>query len=226
MRWAPEATPKRPEEVLGEPVYPQIVDAARTRGITRIVHFTHLNGLKGIIYTSAVKSRRDLPEDEQVKYVYEPNAVLRGRDREWHGYVNLSVTTINAWMFKSSKEWHPQAKWALLGFGPEVLGDPGVVFCTTNNAYPVVHRATGLEGFQQMFAPRVPGRYGSIANRLGRTRNQTTDPQAEVLYPGELALDHLQTITLPDEETYESAIGILTLRDQQPEVLQDAEAFQ
>ena len=47
------------------------------------------------------------------------------------------------------------------------------------------------------------------SGRSGRQSNQTTDPQAEVLYPSALSLDHLHTITVGDEDTYVTVVGAL-----------------
>ncbi len=210
MIWAPEAKPNSVEEVRSMPRCPDVVEAAEERGITSIVHFTRIRGLVGVMDSRAVKARRFLPEEARLKYVYEENAPDRSRDSPWHGYVNMSVTDINFHMFERSKGWHPDDQWVILDFAPTFLGDPGVVFATTNNAYTdVIHRCTGLRGFEQMFAARVPwGYYGYVSTRGERRLNQTTNPQAEVLYPVQLALDHLRRIIAGDEETYERVVAV------------------
>ena len=210
MSWLPESVPQTEAELLNVPGYPEIVDAAVELGISSIVHFTRARpGLVGILESSAVKARRDLPEDQRLRHVYEKNAVDRSRDQPWHGYINLSITELNKWMFQSSERWRPQAEWVILDFGPKILGDPGVVFCTTNNAYPTAHRHAGLQGFKQMFAPEVPGYSSRISTRNGREPNQTTDHQAAVLYPSPLSLDHLQSIIVRDEDTHETVWAVL-----------------
>ena len=211
MDWAPEATPQTPEVASCSQPCPEIVEAAVERGITSIMHFTRTQpGLVGILDSSAIRARRDLPDDKRLRYAYEENAIYRDRDLPWHGYVNLSVSTINPNMFRSSKEWHPDAEWVILEFSPAILGDPGVVFSTTNNAYPTAHRCAGLRGFEQMFAPDIPwGYHGRVYTRIRQRSNQTTDPQAEVLYPSALSLDHLHTITVRDEGTYDTVVGAL-----------------
>lgn len=228
MDWEPEATPQTKAQVRRAPRCPEVVEAATERGIASIVHFTRTQGMIGILASSAIKARSDLANHDLVRHVYEPNAIDRSRDWPWHQYVNLSVTDINRRMFRSSRDWHPEAVWIVLEFSPEVLGDPGVVFCTTNNAYPVVHRGEGLAGFNQMFAPIVPwGHQGSICTRNGRQPNQTTDPQAEVLYPAALSLDHLHTITVGNEDTYDTVIGALaSFPDHDPAIVQAPEAFE
>lgn len=208
MDWAPQAIPQTAEEALQMPRHPEIVTMARGRAISSVVHFTRISGLVGILDSSVVKARSNLPSEERLEHVYAPNAEYRNRDLQWHGYVNLSVTKINVSMLNYSRNWHPNDKWVILGFNPELLGDPGVIFCTTNNAYGVAHRCAGPRGFEQMFASEVPwGYHGYVHTRYGRNQNQTTDPQAEVLYPFELSTGYLNTITVSDEETEESVIA-------------------
>ena len=207
------------------PRCPEVVNAAKERDITSLVHFTTVGGLKGVLASDAVKSRRGLPEDAAVKYVYEPNAVSRRLDRLWHDYINLSVTAINLRMLDFSAREHPGAAWVILEFGPEILGDRGVVFCTTNNIYPAARRGRGLPGFEQLFAPTVAGRYGHPVNRGDRPANRTTDPQAEVLYPFELALEHLHTVTVPDDDAEDAVDAALSHFPPEPKVKLDPEAF-
>lgn len=210
MSWLPEAVPQTEAELWKVPCCPEVVDAAGEIDICSIVHFTRVQpGLVGILASSAIKARLDLPDTDRLRHIYEENAVNRSRDREWHGYVNLSITDINKWMFRSSKKWHPEAEWVILEFRPVILGDPGVVFCTTNNAYPTVRRHAGLRGFNQMFDSAIPGYEGRISTRSGCQPNQTTDHQAEVLYPFSLSLDHLQSIIVGDKDTRETVWAIL-----------------
>jgi hypothetical protein len=202
-----------------------VVDAATERAITSLVHFTTVDGLKGILASDAVKSRRDLPEDAAVKYVYEPNAASRHLDRLWLDYINLSITAINMRMFSYSTRERPDVEWVILEFGPEILGDRGVVFCTTNNIYPAARRGRGLPGFEQLFAPTVAGRYEHPVNRGDRPSNKTTDPQAEVLYPFEFALEHLHTVTVPDDDTEDAVDAARSHFRHAPRINKNPEAF-
>ena len=224
-KWAPEAEPQSRQEVDRVPECPEVVEAAKGRGITSIVHFTTFEGLKGILASGAVKCRKDLPGDELVKHVYEPNAVDRSLDKRWHRYVNLSVTRINPRMFRSSQHWHPGEEWVILEFGPRILGKRGVVFCTTNNIYPSAHRGRGLRGFEQMFAAEVPGRYGSLSTRSDRLPRDTTNPQAEVLYPFKLSLKHLHTVAVPDNHVRKAVKAARSHFRHKPKIKRDPEAF-
>lgn len=226
MSWLPEASPQTIEQARRELPCPEIVDAAIAREITSIVHFTRTRGLVGILSTRVVKARLNLPADLRVRHVYEENAADRSRDLPWHGYINLSVSSISRRMFSFSTREHPDDEWVILEFGPQILGDPGVVFCTTNNAYELAHRCRGPEGFEQLFSPRVPwGHLGSVSNRLGKGSHQTTDPQAEVLYPFELSLEHLHRITVGDEETLETVQAARSHFPHPAEIAINPEAF-
>lgn len=221
----PEAEPQTREQVQSSPRCAEVVDAAVARGITGIVHFTTIDALKGILYRGAVMNRLELPADEMVQHVYRHNADDRHWDEPWHAYVNLSVTAINLRMFDFSRRQHPGAVWVILSFGPEILGDPGVVFCTTNNIYPAAERRSGIHGFEQLFAPKVAGLYGTLSKRNGIPPNRTTDPQAEVLYPFELSLTNLHKITTLTDDGYEAAVAALTHFPYERRVEIDPEAF-
>ena len=225
VEWTSKAEPQSRDEVRRAPRCPEVVTAATERDVTSIVHFTTVKGLIGILASDAVKSRQHLPEDESVKYVFEPNAVDRHLDQLWHDYINLSVTAINLRMFRFSAREHPHAKWVILEFGPEILGDRGVVFCTTNNIYPAASRGRGLQGFEPLFAPKVASWYGQPVTRSDRSPFQTTDPQAEVLYPYELSLKHLHTVTVADDDACEAVEAALSHFPYAPKIKKDTEAF-
>ena len=227
MEWAPEAEPQSRDEVRRAPRCPEVVQAATERGVTSIVHFTRVrSGFVGILDRSAVKARRYLAQDLRLRHVYRENAPDRSRDLPWLGYVNLSVSAINVRMLRYSKRWHPREDWAILEFKPRILRHRGVVFSTTNNAYSVAHRATGLQGFEQMFSQVVPwGRKGSVRTRSDHEPHETTDPQAEVLYPFKLSLKHLHTVTVADDDAYEAIEAALSHFPYAPKIKKDPEAF-
>ncbi len=226
--WLPEATPLTLEQVGQLDRCPTVVDAAAGRGVSSVVHFTRTQGLKGILCDSAIKARAGLPKEQHLRHVYEANAADRSRDLAWHDYVNLSISSLNLRMFNFSVRKHPGEEWVLLCFGPEMLGDAGVVFATTNNAYGVAHRASGLAGFDQLFVPGVPwGTRGSVSRRGGRQEHEPTDPQAEALYPFALPLTHLHTIAVRDEDSLETVEASLSHYpvDHEVELKIDVEAF-
>ena len=204
------ARPRTGTELARLPQCPEVLVAAEQRGITQVLHFTPLKGAVGILAAGVSKSRARLPEDAYLEYVYQPNALIR-RDQAWLDYVNLSIERINDWFFRSSHRWHSAegAQWVILAFSPQILAHPGVVFTTTNNAYPECLRAEGLAGFSQMFGELVTGYNGRQYNRMNIGASWPTDRQAEVLYPGELSCEFLQRIDVQTERAYDDVHGIL-----------------
>lgn len=227
MPSASTAIPRSPEELANQPNRPEVVVAARERGITDIVHFTTIKGALGVLASGALQSRAILPEAKYLEHVYRPNADFR-KDAAWLGYVNLSVSRINDWMFDSSVRWHcdEDVSWVVLAFGPAILGHPGVVFTTTNNIYPRCRRAEGLDGFNSLFADTVLGKYDEVHDRAGKLDCWPTDRQAEVLYPRELPCRHLRRIDVQLAETTDVLAGILGGLDLEVPVRLAPEVFQ
>ena len=206
-----EAAPRTAQEIANLPPRPEVLDAAQKRGITDVVHFTTNKGALGVLASKAVKSRKRLPEDKYLEHVYMPNAAFR-KDTEWLDYANLSIQRINDWMFKTSEKWHrnEEVSWVALSFRPEILTHPGVVFTTTNNIYSGCKRAEGLDGFSMMFEDNIVRWIGNIVRRgPGHLNSFPTDRQAEVLYPGELSIEHLQRIDVQTEKTLYDVQGMI-----------------
>lgn len=204
------ARPRTSTEVAELPDRPDVVAAAKERGVEDVLHFTTVNGAIGILAAETVKSRKRLPEERYLEHVYQPNVEVR-KDPAWLDYVNLSISRINDWMFNTSVRWHGAKgnPWVVLAFSVELLGQPGVAFTTTNNIYPACRRAEGVDGFNQLFAEQVRGRYDSVHRREGKQRSWPTDRQAEVLYPGEVPCKFLRRIDVQKEETIDTIAGIL-----------------
>lgn len=178
-----------------------IRDLVRRRGITEVVHFTMSKGLLGMLAAGAALSRVRITDEEILEFIARVNA-NRVIDQGYEDYVNLSITEINHPFFEiSSKKWHPGAEWAVLAFDPEILTHDGVVFVTTNNAYPARRRAKGEAGLEGLFAPKVLGYYSQEQKRTsGMPDHLTTDEQAEVLYPKRLSTEYLRAVYVRDGE--------------------------
>jgi hypothetical protein len=149
-------------------------------------------------------------------------------DPVWEDYVNLSITRINVHLFDiSSIHWHPDVWWAILVFDPEILEHPDVTFTTTNNIYPAVRRDRGGAGLEAMFAPVVYGRYNEVHRRTRATpANFTTDVQAEVLYPRELATTSLMRVYVARDSQQDEVCGqIRGLGHRDVEVIVDPAKF-
>ena len=183
-----------------------VKEVIQKRGIKEVLHFTPNQGITGILASNAVKSRKRVSEDKYLEHILKLNCPDRSRDINWHGYVNLSITKVNGYFFRISKDkWHVGSVdwWCILSFSPEVLTHPRIFFCTTNNAYSsVVLRGRGGAGLERLFADEVVEYESGTVSRRRRSMpaNEPTCEQAEVLYPGELSLDYLQCIYVNESE--------------------------
>lgn len=198
------ATPGMPA-TDGEPDA-AVLDLTRQRGITEVLHFTtHPSGVTGICATGVVLSSDRLNMEAMVEHILFNNCSNRLKDADWTGYVNLSISRVNKHMLDTSQGWHRTKDlfWVVLAFDPVIMSHPGVTFTTTNNTYQAsVRRAGGVDGLQALFAPSVEwGHYGTKQYRnQTMPASWTTDPQAEVLYPDALSLEHLRAVYVHDED--------------------------
>jgi len=205
------ARPRTRDEIASLPSNPDVVAQALARGITEVLHFTRIRGIVGILAKGAVYSRNMLDEDDYLDGYYQANAADRSRDCDWWDYVNLSVSRINDWMWGASRRWHieDEQSWVVLSFEVDILGDPGVVFTTTNNAYPGVERGEGVPGFVRLFDDPCSNGFGRYAQRWSHEDHWPTNRQAETLYPYELGLDHLQHIYAQTDDGIDNVEGAL-----------------
>lgn len=185
-----------------------IEEIIASRKINEVLHFTTNRGLVGILATKALKARSLLSQDKYLEHIYLYNCPDRSRDAAWHGYVNLSITTVNWRLFGiSMHKWHQQPGifWCVLSFDPVILTHEGVYFTTTNNMYSGVLRAKGSRGLERLFDETIVRWSGSVVTRdTDEPANQPTCPQAEVLYPNQVPIEYLREIFVEDEAHLDS----------------------
>ena len=206
-----------------------IADVVASRRITEILHFTTNRGLLGILAMGFVKSRKRLPDESQLEYLFLPNTDYR-KDTEWVDYVNLSVSQVNKRFLAWSRR-RPRSErlfWCILAFDPAILGHPGVLFATTNNIYSGVMRGASGRDLNALFAERVHQWGPYHVNRSGRHQDHfPTCEQAEVLYPKALSIEHLTRVYVTDGETQDEVhamLGMLGLNS--VDVIVEASMFQ
>jgi hypothetical protein len=207
-----------------------LAEFVAARGISEILHFTTNRGLLGIFATGYVKSRKRLPDESQLEYLFLPNTDYR-KDVAWIDYVNLSVSQVNkrflAWSRRRTRT-DDRLFWCILAFDPAILGHPGVIFTTTNNIYTGVKRGGGLRDFLALFEERVHQWGDYYASRtMGHGDHITTCEQAEVLYPQSLSIECLRRVYVADGETQDEVhamLGMLGMKSVDVTVL--SELFQ
>ena len=222
-----QALPRAPEEIISLRAQPEILEEVKLKGVKDVLHFTTNSGAIGVLAARAVKSRLRLNNDKYLEHLFKGNVQIR-KDNAWLDYVNLSIERINEWMFNTSTRWHPldDNPWVILSFRPEILAHPGVVFTTTNNIYPACRRREGVDGFLQMFAETVYGRYNELHKRTNKQLEWPTDRQAEVLYPNELSIDYLQRIDVQKEESVDTIRAAQSVFDLSVPVHHTPKAFE
>jgi hypothetical protein len=191
-----------------------VEDVIRARGIREILHFTTNCGLLGMLATRAVKSRKRLPDDAQLEFLFLPNTDYR-KDPEWIDYVNLSISKVNNRFLNWSRQQPRQDRlfWSILSFSPEILLHRGVCFATTNNIYTGVKRGMNGRDLDALFQPTVH-QWGPYYAKRSTSIPEAcpTCEQAEVLYPGELSLAYLGKIYVTDhncQDEVHAMIGAL-----------------
>lgn len=197
-----------------------IANFVRERGIQEVLHFTTNSGLTGMIAQQLILSKSLLHEDLYLEHIYKPSCPNRSRDADYHSYVNLSITRINSSLFGIAEgNWHRDIDgwWCIVSLSTEILEHEGTIFTTTNNIYPSVRRAVGLNGIQQMFSPTVYGRYSAKLDRTPETpANFTTCLQAEVLYPNAIPFSYVRCIYFRDHDHADAAKAIFAACSKQP----------
>lgn len=206
-----------------------VEEIIQKRGIKEVLHFTTNKGLVGILYSKTLLSRKRIQEEQQLVYIFTPNAAFR-KDKPWLDYANLSISEINNQFFRvSSGRWHRGRGlwWCITAFCPIVMTHKGVFFTTTNNMYSGVERNKGPEGLEAMFAKTIIQWEGKkIVRPDGKPRHLPTCEQAEVLYPKGVLTRFLERIYVVRDEDMDDVRGQLAgLSHPEIEVVVDPKQF-
>lgn len=213
-----------------------ILQSAKSRGVTEIVHFSTNRGLTGCLHSGFVYPRSQLKAEEQLEHILTLNAPFRAeaedwfdRTENWIDYVNLSVSEITANLFRFSLKWHAgkDIYWIIMAFDPSLLDDDGVYFSTTNNIYEHTKRAKGPSGFEALFQRTVKRKGTWVAYRGTRANHLPTCEQAEVLYPARLDMKYLKRVYVREADQKDRVYALLSHFDRSDvEVIVDTKKFE
>lgn len=155
----------------------------RSRGVSQFVHFTPLDNLESILEKGLVP-RSEL-DDEGIAYLANDQLRLDGLS-----HVNLSITHPNVSFFHKTRMEYKDRYYVVLSIRPDILlayaggGDrPRYSFCNTNAASNKAMSCT----VEQLFSGQREAWYKD---------EWTTDPQAEVLIPGPIPPEYIQSVIL------------------------------
>lgn len=206
-----------------------IENAAKKRGVEEVLHFTTNEGLLGILHADSLMPNAMLKEEQKLEFIFKQNSKERKeRDIKWLTYINFSITKINKEFFSYSKNRRngEEIFWVVLAFNIGILDHPGVFFTTTNNIYPSNIRKEGLEGFENMFASVIEGKFqASIARTSKHLPSWTTCEQAEVLYPGTCSTRYLMNIYVKNDSEKHIVKAMLAALEKNIDVVVKPEMF-
>lgn len=190
-----------------------VSDIISERGIEEILHFTTYKGIGGIFESGYIKSRDQLEESNHLEYIFTANVNTR-KDPDWTDYVSLSIERTNKAFFDYSIQWNKDSsnRWYILSLDVDIISHEDVVFATTNNIYSNVSRGRGQEGLERLYEDTIVtqlqcGKPHAIEKRYSTMPEAwPTCRQAEVLYPGEISIKHLNTVYCRTDDDREAAI--------------------
>lgn len=212
---------------------------ARSRGVTRLVHFTPLNNLLGIVRAGAVLPRSDL-----AAYAREnPDLCLLDfaacndacRLDARPDCVNLSVQHPNAALLRRFRERCLSCDvWSVLLLSPACLALEGTLFAVGNAASSHARRlgfGCGVAGFEALFREEqhAANLHGAVIHRRdGLPACYPTDPQAEVLIPARIPLRLVRAAAFPsplDAARARAALELAAPGVSPPELVVDPTLF-
>ena len=172
---APKSPPTigdgEPEESI---LNSKLIDQIKERQITRLVHFTRLSSLAGIIRDRSIKSTRSLLDSGSTTVVNDAKRLDGHLD-----YVCCSVEYPNVYLLDRYRAKDFGSDWIILFLYPILLSSPMTRFSPVNaSTQHGIHVKDGIDGFNSMFEDYVSPR---VRRSPYHRRNAPTDIQAEVL---------------------------------------------
>jgi hypothetical protein len=179
---------------------PSIPKEIKKRGLALLLHSTHLHKNLPLILTDG---RIHTAQELIARYGQERAARLLHDPHRYEqftvglNYVNASLTVPNVQLLyhRSQSEW--QAEWVHFALDLSLLDLPTTRFSPVSAAAGCGQFiATGLDGFQAMFADSV-----ETYSRHHLPLSEPTHPQAEVLIQGSVDLGLVNAIYVPHRNT-------------------------
>jgi hypothetical protein len=189
-----------------------IAEQAARRGVTRLCHLTPLRNLLHIATDGALRSTKELDEDERAEF--DQQDLLR-LDRH-PDHICCSVQYPNIWYLRRKRrDATPMQKlfpdWVCLLINPSYLSCKQTLLCHRNAAAGSgSYLAMGPQAFAAIYADPVTGSYGPITREL-KPPNCPTDDQAEVLIPKRIRLEHANNVVIATDEQARRTYAALEL---------------
>ena len=169
--------------------------AVRSRGITRLCHFTKVGSLTSIYQDGAIWSTQALMNRDTTSAGNDASRYDGHLD-----YVSCSVQFPNLHVLDAYKRNEsPEQDWVVLLLSPLLLSMPTTKFAPVNAATASgLHVSEGLDGFGSLYQNQPPSLH-NIYRADRHLKSCPTDNQAEVLIHRSIPLDLVIGIVLENE---------------------------
>jgi hypothetical protein len=183
----------------------------KNRGISRLIHFTPVLNLLGIMESGYLYSRKEIEEldinaTDILDYV-QFNDPIRYDDKS---YINLSVQRPNWFLFKrfiDNTICLPYINWCVLSIDPKYIYHQSTLFSITNAANKHNQQVVGITGdidkFLMMFSKTmtiVSSRTTRMLSREGLPDCFPTHEQAEILVNVRIPISDIISIAFAHNE--------------------------
>lgn len=186
---SPAGVTRRLQRVLvrpcGKPEAEKFETWLRTRGITRLVHFTPLENVVAICQYGLLP--REYLELEVIRLAIGSDFTDAHRREGLPHFNCLSITSPNYKMFYAKRCDRPERRWAVVDLSAGVLKTLFVSFTPTNAASGCLP-VPGVEGADSLFG------YPDVREQLELSPAEPTDPQAEALCDSIIRGDFIRSV--------------------------------
>lgn len=202
-RWQAHTTPEREQSMPDQDPATEVRKRIRSRGISRLVHFTRVSSLQRIVRDGRILSIQELPREIRGSVRNDPKRLDDLLD-----YICCSMEYPNIRLLDRFREKHPGQHWVLLSLRPDILAVRTTKFSPVNAASQRGERVCdGIDGFESLFAPRVQewryGRSHTVVRRREHLANLPTHSQAEVLVNGQIPISDIIEVVVDSDEAFD-----------------------
>ena len=202
-QWQTHTTPEREYSMPDQDHATEIRKRIQSRGISRLVHFTRVSSLQGIVRDGRILSIQELPREIRGSVRNDPKRLDDQLD-----YICCSVEYPNIRLLDRFREKQPSQQWVLLSLKPDILAVRTTKFSPVNAASQRGGMVgDGIDGFESMFSSPVRewmrGGWRTVIRRKQHLPNLPTHPQAEVLVKGQIPISNVIEVVVDSDKAFD-----------------------
>ena len=201
-RWQAHTTAEREYSMPDQDHVTEIRKRIQSRGISRLVHFTRVSSLQGIVRDGRILCIQELPREIRGSVRNDPKRLDDQLD-----YICCSVEYPNIRLLDRFREKQPDQHWVLLSLKPDILAVRTTKFSPVNAASQRGGLVgDGIDGFESMFSSPVRewihGGWRTVIRRKQHLPNLPTHPQAEVLVKGQIPISNVIEVVIDSDTAF------------------------